>query len=208
VPVGVLQAAASQPGAIAFDPVLTEKRSALQGIVSGGVIKVVCKFRSAFWESMDNGRLRDVSFFHAASAEFPTYWSLLPMRSAHLVAWAGGPRVISMAQDSDESIIRRALKSAQSVFQRAGDLSTQLERADTHHWQRDPFARGAYSYQIACAPDARKELAEPVRGTLYFAGEATNSGGQAATVAGALESGRAAASLILRAAGAEMKTKP
>ena len=45
---------------------------------------------------------------------------------------------------------------------------------------------------------ARRVLAEPVEGTLHFAGEATDTGGQASTVAGAIASGDRAAGQILR----------
>lgn len=68
----------------------------------------------------------------------------------------------------------------------------------SHNWQHDPFARGAYSYQIvggACAPTA---LARPLRGTLFFAGEATNVDGATGTVDGAIATGRRAAKQVLR----------
>ena len=42
-----------------------------------------------------------------------------------------------------------------------------------HDWQRDPFARGAYSYVVVGGDRARETLAKPLRRTLYFAGEAT-----------------------------------
>ena len=44
---------------------------------------------------------------------------------------------------------------------------------------------------------ARKALAVPLRGTLYFAGEAADFEGVHGTVAGALQSGRRAAALVL-----------
>jgi hypothetical protein len=44
---------------------------------------------------------------------------------------------------------------------------------------------------------AREALARPIDDTLYFAGEATATGGEAGTVAGALMSGYAAANTIL-----------
>jgi monoamine oxidase len=67
-----------------------------------------------------------------------------------------------------------------------------------HDWQRDPFARGAYSYLLAGGAGARRMLARPLEGTLFFAGEATDFRGEAGTVAGALQSGRAAARALAR----------
>jgi monoamine oxidase len=68
-----------------------------------------------------------------------------------------------------------------------------LERAYMHDWQADPFARGAYSYVVAGGASARKALAAPVQGTLFFAGEAADTQGESGTVAGALQSGMRAA---------------
>jgi len=196
VPLGVLQARAGEPGAICFDPPLTQKAAALRGVASGGVLKVILRFRSAFWESLQDGALRSTSFFHVPEQDFPTFWNLLPLRSAHLIAWAGGPRVQRIPPGTD-AIARRAVECVQQGFRGAGNLWSQLEQATTHDWQRDPFARGAYSYQVAGAPRARELLARPLLSTLYFAGEATDTD-QAGTVAGALLSGRRAARLILR----------
>jgi monoamine oxidase len=50
--------------------------------------------------------------------------------------------------------------------------------------------------------DAGARVAEPVAGTLFFAGEATAAGGHTGTVHGALESGRRAAGEVLAALAA------
>jgi monoamine oxidase len=73
-----------------------------------------------------------------------------------------------------------------------------LELAQLHDWQADPFARGAYSYIIAGGGSARKALAASVEGTLFFAGEASDTAGESGTVAGALQSGMRAARQVLR----------
>jgi monoamine oxidase len=66
-----------------------------------------------------------------------------------------------------------------------------------HDWQRDPFARGAYSYVLAGGGEANRALAAPLARTLYFAGEATDCEGEATLVSGALASGRRAALQLL-----------
>jgi monoamine oxidase len=48
---------------------------------------------------------------------------------------------------------------------------------------------------------ARRGLSRPVAGTVFLAGEACDTGGDAGTVAGALRSGAAAATKLLRASG-------
>lgn len=46
--------------------------------------------------------------------------------------------------------------------------------------------------------NARETLAKPLRDTLFFAGEAADTEGEAGTVAGALQSGARAARPVLR----------
>jgi monoamine oxidase len=76
-------------------------------------------------------------------------------------------------------------------------LKAFLDKAHAYDWLADPFARGAYSYEAVNAAHARAELAKPIANTLFFAGEATDSSGQASTVAGALASGDKAARRLL-----------
>ncbi|HEX8153273.1 MAG TPA: FAD-dependent oxidoreductase, partial [Thermoanaerobaculia bacterium] len=71
-------------------------------------------------------------------------------------------------------------------------LDALLGATYTHDWQADPYSRGAYSYAAVGGSGAHDTLARPLRGTLFFAGEAT-SADQTGTVAGAIESGRKAA---------------
>ena len=68
-----------------------------------------------------------------------------------------------------------------------------------YDWQADPFSLGAYSYIPTGAVTAPLRLAEPVAGTLFFAGEATNADGHNATVHGAIASGYRAAGELLSA---------
>ena len=66
-----------------------------------------------------------------------------------------------------------------------------------HDWQADPFACGAYSYVVAGGGNARELLARPLQGTLFFAGEAADTGGESGTVAGALGSAKRAVGQLL-----------
>jgi len=78
-------------------------------------------------------------------------------------------------------------------------IARHLQKAFTHDWTRDPFSRGAYSYSVVGGSDVGKRLSRPVRGTLFFAGEAANAEGRSGTVHGAIESGEYAAKQVLRA---------
>ena len=192
VPLDVLKAPAGSPGAIDFAPPLGSKQAALKQLLSGPVLKVALHFRCAFWQELEDGRYRDASFFHAPGKTFPTFWTTLPVRAPLLNAWVGGPSAARLCGLTDEEIIRQAIDCVSAVFF-GGNETPQLQAAYVHNWARDPYARGAYSYAAVGGNAAREALATSVVGTLFFAGEATDTTGEPATVTGALRSGARAA---------------
>jgi monoamine oxidase len=197
LPLGVLQLAPRARGAIRFSPALASKRRPLKRLVAGTVIKVPMLFRSAFWEELEGGRYRGYSFFHAPEAAFPTFWTAAPDPSPLLNAWAGGPNALRLSGKSTREIVGQAVRTLESIFGHPG-IEQLLQAAWVHDWQRDPYARGAYSYVAVGGHGAREALAAPLGKTLYFAGEATDFEGEPATVAGALQSGLRAARQVLQ----------
>lgn len=194
LPLGVLRA-------VRFSPALVHKREALRGLASGAVVKVVLLFREPFWEALEGGRYRDASFFHAPQAAFPTFWTALPARMPLIVAWAGGPKALRLARLAPPRLVHRAVESLEAVFGSRSVARSRLQAAWLHDWQRDPYARGAYSYVTVGGCGARRALAAPIEETLFFAGEATDFEGEHGTVAGALASGVRAAREALHAEG-------
>lgn len=197
VPLGVLKQPAQAEGAIRFTPPLTAKQPALDQLLSGPVLKVMLHFRRPFWEEQDGGRYGDASFFHATGKVFPTFWTTFPVRTSLLNAWLGGPSAGRLGELSNEEIVQHALDGAAAVFSR-GQEELELEAAYVHNWHRDPLARGAYSYVAVGGTRAREALAGPLEGALFFAGEATDTTGEATTVTGALRSGARAAVEVVR----------
>jgi monoamine oxidase len=198
LPLGVLQLPPNAPGGVRFTPALTEKEPALQGLASGPVVKITLRFARAFWEELDAGRYRDAAFFHATQADFPTFWTQMPLRGPLLVAWAGGPRALRVANNAEPGeVVGRAVAALQTMFGKRRNVAREFEGAYYHDWQQDPFARGAYSYVTVGGGKARGLLAKPLADTLFFAGEATDTEGETATVAGALQSGTRAAREVL-----------
>jgi len=193
LPLGVLQAPPEATGAVRFIPPLSDKQAALEGLASGPVLKVVLRFRSAFWEELEGGKYRDAGFFHAPELTFPTFWTPRPVRAPLLIAWMGGPRAARLGRRPLSEIVREASDSVRTLF---GGYDLQLEAAYVHDWLMDPFSRGAYSYVTVGGQNARRELAAPILDTLFFAGEATDAEG--GTVTGALHSGERAAHEVHR----------
>lgn len=195
VPVGVLQLAEGQEGHIAFEPGLpAAKHEALGQLAMGPVVKVLLRFREPFWEE----REPDLDFFHAPGAAFPTWWTTLPLRSAVLTGWAGGPAAEALTGRSEDEILTEAARTLSKLLSvTRGRIDRLLAGAHVADWRSEPLSRGAYSYALVGGAQGARKLAAPAGDTLFFAGEATDAG-QAGTVAGALASGRRVAREVLR----------
>lgn len=206
LPLGVLQSRPTSEGGVRFTPALTDKRDALAAMVAGPALKVILRFRHAFWQRLERARYRNAGFFQAPNAAFPTFWTMLPAKAPVLAAWAGGPRARRLSGAGSAAIVRHALDSLSSVFGDAADVEAELTGAYVHDWQSDPYARGAYSYVTVGGMGARKALAASLQDTLYFAGEAADYEGETGTVAGALQSGMRAAREIVGAVSKSRST--
>lgn len=199
LPLGLLQEQSGE-GVVRFVPDLPDKRDAAKRLEVGHAARVALRFRERFWEKLElpvgDGKrsLSEMSFLQSSEVAVPTWWSALPVRAPLLVGWAGGKAADGLARKGEESVVESALESLSQVLGIArADVDGQLEAAYTHDWQADPFARGAYSYLPVGGVEAQKELAQTVEGTLFFAGEATNTDGHNGTVHGALATGMRAA---------------
>jgi monoamine oxidase len=181
LPLGVLQA-----GAVAFDPPLSEaKREAIAGLNAWHISKVILKFDAVYWPP-----------------ELPFLWTPLDTQ----LWWRSGqgqpnekPVVTAFFGGSDAARIEDASREEAMVkaTRQLGDiLGTSLEGhvRDGRYVARgaDPFTLMEYSSVPPGGLGLRAVLAEP-EGVLHFPGEATNPA-HPATVHGAIESGRRAAS--------------
>jgi monoamine oxidase len=205
VPLAVLQARPPATGAIAFAPSLPPwKRAAIHRLAMGNVIKVVVRFRDRFGAGWSSPIPRDTGFLHAPDAAVPVWWTFGPEPHRCLVGWLAGSaadRLAALAPEGERGAARSIdprLRAAIGGLARglgtsARDLLTAVEDAVVVDWARDPYARGAYSYVPVGGLDAPAELAAPVEGRLFFAGEATDTAGDPGTVHGALRSGERAA---------------
>jgi len=196
LPVGVLKAPPGSRGSVAFDPEPSSIRRALAGVEMGDVVRFVLRFRESFWREAP-GATDDVAFVHASGA-FQTLWTSAPADLPMLTLWAGGPPATRLREKGRSAILDAAVRQLGNLFEiSTARVRRLLVAADSHDWTADPFSRGAYSYQAVGGADAPARLARPVRGTLFFAGEAT-FGDESGTVPGAIASGRRAARQAIR----------
>ena len=199
LPLGLLQKRDGE-GVVRFAPELADKRDAAKRLEVGHAARVTLRFRERFWASLElpsaDGKrsLSGMGFLHSPETAVQTWWTALPVRAPMIVGWAGGSAADGLAGRGSDFLIERALESLARVLGVArADVDGQFQAAYTHDWQEDPFARGAYSYLPVGGVEAQKDLARPVEGTLFFAGEATNTDGHNGTVHGAIATGRRAA---------------
>jgi monoamine oxidase len=198
VPLGVLQASPGDLGAIEFVPSLPDKTRALDRLASGSVVRVALLLRDRIWaDACDT-----LSFLHSSDPDFPVWWTAYPVRVPLIVGWHGGPTARRLSQLPPGELEARAISAVARQFAvPIRRMHALVDAAWTHDWDHDPFARGAYSYQMVGGAAAPAALARSVRGTLFFAGEAADSEGATGTVDGALATGRRAAARAMRALG-------
>jgi monoamine oxidase len=177
---------------VEFEPPLEGKASvAWEKLEMGDVTKVILRFGSRFWP------VENFGFIHSNDEWLPTWWA--EERGPILTGWAGGPRAYRMSPWSEELLHSQAIRSLCGVFSVApGVVANALQTFHFHNWSQDPFSRGAYSYARMGASGASAELAEPVQGTNFFAGEAAAPPGQLGTVHGAVASAQRTARLLIQ----------
>lgn len=113
-------------------------------------------------------------------------------------ATAGSRRISAVAKGATAQHVRCALRSPPmlaELLHRALPWTSPAEVLDitVADWGSDPWTTGAFTFPRVGALGAARRWAEPIDGTVFFAGEATCSERHMASVHGALESGLRAA---------------
>ena len=188
-------------GDVVFDPPLHEKQKSLDLIAMGDVARCVLSFSKRWWENLkssDGKSLKAASFMFSSEQHFPTWWTQAPTKSPTLVAWASALTAPALTGKSQEEIANIAVQTLSRIVNVNESLiRAELVSAHWHDWYADPLARGAYTYAKVGGSGAYRELATPIGEKLFFAGEATDSAGNHATVHGAIASGYRVADEIL-----------
>lgn len=188
LPLGVLK-----QGAVKFTPPLPpRKQQAIERLGMGLLNKLYLRFPHQFWDTshlicvMTGAESGALEFINMA------YYARLPV----LMLFTSGKTALDLEKYTDTDMVAVAMKALRTAY---GAAVPEPEAWLCSRWSEDPFAFGSYSYLAAgSSGEDRDALAQPVDGVLFFAGEAT-SRTHAATVHGALLTGRRAASAILQA---------
>lgn len=195
VPLGVLQA-----DIIHFDPVLPEvKHAALFGLRMGPVIKLIYRFGAAI--------LPPQVMACYSRHNPPMWWSPSAGRDSQHTVWTAfvsGEWAMELLALGEEGALEAGLQSLRSEL---GQPDLEAEAAQLVNWPEQPYTRGGYSFTLPGHEQARRKLAAPTP-PLFWAGEATGLEHDAASVHGALLSGRRAAREVLAGHGSDEPLLP
>lgn len=179
-------------GDIRFLPELPErKRHVIQRLGMGNAAKYLLHFRTG--KTLE--RLFRVAGGENESLQTIGCWWQSASNHKLLVGYTCGSRHDAVVGMDEPTLHQRVLSDLHNIVGHDVDdnvTSTQLVR-----WDTNPFVRGAYSnHPVGVSNDERAILAETIGDRLFFAGEATVSSGNYATVHGAIESGQRVAAEI------------
>ncbi|RYZ66470.1 MAG: FAD-dependent oxidoreductase, partial [Proteobacteria bacterium] len=198
VPIGVLKAPEAAPSSIKIEPRPEGFDTAIEALHMGHTLRIVLRFRSRrLWESIQTED--PIAYLHApAGSDFPTWWTMYPMRTPLLVGWQGGPQAEKLSRLTEEERVRAAVATLAKILDQPEEvLHQELESWYMHDWTKDPFSYGAYSFVGVNGDEKSERLTKPFSDTLYFAGEATHVEAERGTVDGAIETGVRAADQVL-----------
>jgi monoamine oxidase len=183
-----------QDGTVRLAPEVPTLVRASGGLVMGHVARVCVVVRERFWEKKTTDAL---SFVHTPERPIGVWWTQHPVQAPMIVGWAGGPPAHELTRSGtfEETAIAELAHAFGTRRTRAESL---VESIHWHDWSRDPLVRGAYSYVGVGGASAARTMARAIEGTVFAAGEATDSG-SGGTVEGALASGQRAAKQVLEA---------
>lgn len=185
VPITILKA-----GAINFYPALPkDKQNAIQKIGMDAGMKVILKFKAPFWQPNTG------SIFGKL---VPEYWVSSEGRSEEeyiLTAFINGENATYLSQQGEEAISLITTELDNIFGEKVA--SKNLEKFYMMDWLKEPFIKGAYSYDTVGIGESRKILATSLDGMVFFAGEATCTNGHHASIHGAMESAKIAVDELL-----------
>mmetsp|Transcript_28252 Transcript_28252/g.72644 ORF Transcript_28252/g.72644 Transcript_28252/m.72644 type:complete len:533 (-) Transcript_28252:110-1708(-) len=176
-----------------FTPPLPDaKLRAMQTLGMGTLNKVILVWRRAWWAEVltTEWAVRGVP---EELPSFDTFYNLAATqeRLPILVAFHAGSQAERLEDLSDQAIRERALSALATILPEGMTIPTPAEVLVTR-WHQNPWSLGSYSHVRPGQRGAHAELAAPLAGTLFFAGEHTHSE-YPSTVHGAYMSGLAAA---------------
>jgi len=190
---------------IAFSPALPgSKTAAMSKFDMDPSVRVILDFKKNLWGE-------DAGFIWGG-ATAPQYFNGGLTRSEFnrtLSVTVNGPKAAELSAKGKD-MIADLLKELDGLYdnQATGFIRRSLVTNEIMYiiqdWSKEPYIRGGYAYPKPNATQAdRSIISQPVNNTLFFAGEVTDTLGDAGTLNGALNSAERAANEVIEAILAE-----
>jgi monoamine oxidase len=178
---------------IRFDPPLPDKLEAAAGLPLGVDDKLFISL-----EGRLPGIEHDVYLVGSTTSRETMTYQVRPLDRPAIYCFFGGRFAVALEREGEGAMLDFAAGELTELF--GNGVRKQMALLAATAWQRDPWARGSYSYALPGHADERAVLAAPVDDRLFFAGEAT-SPNFFSTAHGAWLSGITAAEAALAALG-------
>lgn len=173
-------------GSISFAPALPEAhQAAIARIGFGHVSKLTLWIEGALPPFQVLHSRRDITFWQRP----------FDGRETVVVGYCAGRTAEQLDLLSEEEAVQEGVAALADALDQ--QIPARVRHGRYFTWTNNPYIKGAYTFPTVGMGNAREVLQVPISERLFFAGEATHSDGNAATVHGAIETGKRVARQIL-----------
>jgi len=172
-----------------FEPLLPDKLAAAAGLPLGVDDKLFITLSAHI-----PGVEPDIYLVGSTTSRETMSYQVRPFDRPAIYCFFGGCWAAALEREGEAGMFSFAAGELARLF--GNGIRRQIAPLASTAWQRDPWARGSYSYALPGHADDRAVLATPVDDRLFFAGEAC-SPNFFSTAHGAYASGIAAAEAAL-----------
>src|SRR5215469_15847567 len=148
-----------------FDPPLPDKIEAAEGLPLGVDNKLFISLEGAL-----PGAEHDAYLVGSTTSRETMSYQVRPFDRPAIYCFFGGRFAAALEAEGEAAMFAFAAGELARLF--GNGIRRQIAPLASTAWQRDPWARGSYSYALPGHADDRAVLATPVDDRLFFAGEA------------------------------------
>jgi monoamine oxidase len=150
-----------------FHPPLADKVAAAQALPLGLADKLFLRV------DQPEALPAETRFMGAVDRTATASYHLRPFGRPIIEGYFGGDLARHLEAEGEQAFAQFAIEEFAASF--GSDIRRRLHLLAVSAWDRDPFARGSYSYARVGHAAARAALAAPVDDRIFFAGEACSS---------------------------------
>jgi len=205
LPIGVLKA-----GSVSFLPPLPiRKQQAIDRLGSGSFVKSFLSWDEDAdlpWNEENDFFLESINSLDKTTQWNEFYNNFPTLGTNSILGISTGKEARRIEGLSDTEILDEMMAAFSTMF--GTDRVPSPTGFKVSRWNADPYSQGAYSFMaLGSSPRDRDALREAMTGSMFWAGEASNTN-YAATAHGAIASGWAAGEQALKNLGVDVTVEP